>query len=406
MVNALYEIQSYELFYNLINISFYNRKNLITVLTQLSLNKNYLLGIQMSNKKILLLTKYSRKGASSRLRTLQYLPYLENNGFSFDVQSLFNDAYLESLYKGKKHNKLTIIKLYLKRLCTLRNLKRYDLIWIEKEVFPYFPAIIEKLMKLNGINYIVDYDDAIFHNYDMSKNKILRTFLGNKIDKVMKYSETVIAGNHYLMQRAENSGAKQVAVIPTTVNHNKYENRYDYSKDMLTVGWIGSPMTQKYVVDILPALLAVNRKYPFRLLLVGASENIKNETEDLNIDILPWSEDMEVDLIRQMDIGIMPLINGPWEKGKCGYKLIQYMACGVAVIASPVGVNRDIVTTSNSGQLASSIEDWVSALSKAITSKELRYKNGLAGRMAVKDYYSIQSQVPSIINIINKSIKN
>lgn len=360
----------------------------------------------MSDKKILLLTKYSRKGASSRLRTLQYLPYLEKHGFSFDVQSLFDDNYLEYLYNGQKRHILSILKLYLMRLYALKKLKNYDLVWIEKEIFPYFPAFLEQLMNLKGIKYIVDYDDAIFHNYDMSNNKVLKFLLGNKIDKVMKNAETVIAGNEYLLKRAQTAGARQVTIVPTVVDHNKYKIRSTSSKNMLTIGWIGSPITQKYIIELFPALLAVNQKHPFRLLLVGASNYILKESKGLQIDIVPWTEDTEVDLIRQMDIGIMPLKDGPWEKGKCGYKLIQYMACGVSVIATPIGVNKDIVLKSNSGQLASSLEEWIFALNKAITSKDYCLKTGMSGHIAVRKYYSIESQVNSLVRTFNEVIRN
>lgn len=360
----------------------------------------------MHNKKILLLTKYSRKGASSRLRTLQYLPYLKNYGFAFEVQSLFDDSYLDSLYKGKKRNTLAVFKLYLSRLYALKNIKNYDLIWIEKEIFPYCPALIERLMNFFGVNYIVDYDDAVFHNYDKSKNKLIKLFLSKKIDRVMQNAKIVIVGNDYLMNRAKAAGAKQVIKIPTVVNHSKYKSRVKSTEDKITIGWIGSPMTQKYIIELLPALLTVSRKHQFRLLLVGASDNIIRKARNLDIDIRPWSEDTEVNLIREMDIGIMPLKTGSWEQGKCGYKLIQYMACGLSVIATPIGVNKDIVIQSNSGQLATSSEEWIAALSKAISSKELRMNNGISGRTAVRKYYSIESQVETMVDTLNQGIGN
>lgn len=357
----------------------------------------------MAKNKILVLTKYSRKGASSRLRTLQYLPYLENKGYIFEVSSLFDDNYLESLYNSKK-NSVDILKLYIKRLYILRKVYNYDLLWIEKELFPYLPSVFEKLMNILGIRYIVDYDDAIFHNYDMSNNELIRTFLSKKIDSVMKNSSCVIAGNQYLRERAEFAKAKNIHIVPTVVDHNKYLNHFASTNDVLTVGWIGSPTTQKYVLEILPALVAANKETSFKLLLVGASKNIINEIKDLEVEIHPWSEDTEVDLIRKMDIGIMPLHDGPWEQGKCGYKLIQYMACGVTVIASPVGVNKEIIVQSNAGQLASSREEWIVALTKALRSDVLRNKTGFNGRQAVKSYYSIESQANRINNIIKRCI--
>lgn len=351
--------------------------------------------------KVLVLTKYPRMGASSRLRTLQFLPLLETSGFEFTVQSLFDNAYLENLYNNGNRSKLASIRYYFKRFLTLLTVKQYDLIWIEKELFPYFPAFFEKILVTIGVRYIVDYDDAIFHNYDFSKNKLIKFFLKKKIDKVMKYSSCVMAGNNYLATRAKSSGAKNIKLRPTVVDHLKYETKEDVSKDLLTIGWIGSPTTQKYITEIAPMLYEINRQCSFRLLLVGATTAIKKDLQGLEVDIYPWDENTEADLIRLMDIGIMPLHDGPWEKGKCGYKLIQYMASGVPVIASDVGVNREIIENSKSGLLVKEQSDWSSTIVKLINSPNLRAQFGEAGRDAVEQNYSIQSQLPKINKILN-----
>lgn len=351
--------------------------------------------------KVLVLTKYPRMGASSRLRTLQFLPLLETSGFDFTVQSLFDNAYLENLYNTGRRAKLASAHHYFKRFLTLLTVKQYDLIWIEKELFPYFPAFFEKILAIIGVRYIVDYDDAIFHNYDLSKNKLIKFFLKKKIDKVMKYSSCVMAGNNYLAKRAKSSGAQNIKLRPTVVDHLKYKTKVDVGKDLLTIGWIGSPTTQKYITEIAPILYEINRQCSFRLLLVGATNNIKKELHGLEVEICPWDENTEADLIRLMDIGIMPLHDGPWEKGKCGYKLIQYMASGVPVIASDVGVNREIIENSKSGLLVKEQSDWSSTIVKLINSPNLRAQLGETGRDAVEQNYSIQSQLPKINKILN-----
>lgn len=357
------------------------------------------------SKKILIFTKYPRIGASSRLRSLQYLPMLEQQGFKFTVRSLFDEAYLNNLYGTGGRSRLAVLSYYFKRLLTLFTVWRYDLVWIEKELFPYFPAVFEKLLAIFCVKYIVDYDDAIFHNYDLSGKKVIRYFLSKKIDKVMKYSSYVMAGNAYLAERAKCAGAKNIQLLPTVVNHLRYQQRENLTEDVLTVGWIGSPSTQKYVVEILPALLAVYQQQPFRLLLVGATDDARKELQGLDVDIYPWSEETEADLIRLMDMGIMPLHDGPWEKGKCGYKIIQYMACGVPVVASDVGVNSDIVKSSKSGLLVCEPADWQSALLKLLTSLSLRTQCGQAGRLAVEKRYSVESQLPILKYILSSLVK-
>lgn len=354
--------------------------------------------------KILLLSKYSRKGASTRLRLLQYLPFLETDGFQITVTSLFDDQYLDQLYRNGKRAPLRMLMLYLRRLFVLLSAFRYDLIWIEKEIFPYMPAFAERVLYWLGKRYVVDYDDAIFHNYDLSGNPVLRRVLGRKIDVVMRYASCVVAGNDYLVSRAKAAGAVCVELVPTVVDASRYNLKESLAAAHPVIGWIGSPSTQSYVVDIAPALTSLCQKHNARLLLVGASADIASEFPGLDVEVASWSEESEADLIAQMDIGIMPLPDGPWEKGKCGYKLIQYMACGIPVIASPVGVNVDIVGASQCGLLAANVVDWELALAKLLESPERRIQLGSAGRKAVESWYSLSVQAPVLARIFTQSM--
>jgi len=302
---------------------------------------------------------------------------------------------------------MKIAWLYIRRFVSLFEFYKYDLIWIEKEIFPYFPAFAERVLFLCGKRYVVDYDDAIFHNYDLSDNLLVRKFLGRKIDSVMRDSSCVIAGNSYLASRAREAGASCVELIPTVVDHDRYIPRqYCNVSEDLVVGWIGSPSTQKYVVGIREALIQVVIKHKnARLILVGATKEIVSEFSGINVEAVPWSEETEAELISKMDVGIMPLPDGPWEKGKCGYKLIQYMACAVPVVASPVGVNTEIINSSNSGFLASSVHDWEAAIVHLLESPELRNLMGSAGRKAVEENYSLQVQSPVLSGIFKEIIQ-
>jgi len=356
--------------------------------------------------KVLILTKYPRMGASSRLRTLQYLPILEQQGFEFTVRSLFDEKYLEKLYVDGSRSRLAISKYYFKRFLTLFSVYRYDLIWIEYELFPYLPAFAERALALIGKKYVVDYDDAIFHNYDLANNPILRRFLAKKIDKVMANASCVIAGNAYLAERAQAAGAKYIEWVPTVVDRSRYMPLTKIEDNSKVIGWIGSPSTQKYIIDIKEALRTVCERHSAHLLLVGATQDIINQLPGIQVEVAPWNEDSEAQLIQQMDIGIMPLPDGPWEKGKCGYKLIQYMACGVPVIASPIGVNSDIINGSKCGYLADDLEQWTNFLSILLSSAEQREILGNAGRKAVEETYSLQVQIPILARIFNSIIKS
>lgn len=204
---------------------------------------------------VLALTKYARLGASSRLRTYQYADAIELAQINWHIIPLLDDKYIEALYQKKRVGVLYLFKKYLSRLKILLNVSRYDVIWIEKELFPGLPAWAEKVLFFCGVKYIVDYDDAIFHNYDQSKN-IIKRFLRKKIDAVMCHSALVTAGNKYLADRAIYAGGQWVEIFPTVVDLNRYPTiDINNTPTLLTIGWIGSPSTVKYLNLILPMLV-------------------------------------------------------------------------------------------------------------------------------------------------------
>lgn len=368
--------------------------------------------------KVLLLSKYPRQGASSRLRSLQYLPALAAAGIEVTVSSLFDDAYLQSLYGRGRRPRLRPLLLYLKRLLVLPGAFRYDLIWIEKELFPYAPAWFEQLLSAAGVRYVVDYDDAIFHHYDLAGSALLRKTLGHKIDTVMARAACVIAGNQYLAKRARHAGAARVEMIPTVVDHTRYPQTAPLATvpqaqivgqgmtgKQRVIGWIGSPSTQRYVVEIKAALQQVCERLNARLMLVGAADNVVTQLAGMPVEVIPWSEETEAHSIAQMDVGIMPLVDGPWERGKCGYKLIQYMASGVPVVASAVGVNIEIVSGSRCGRLVQSIDEWATALQELLVDPQLRHTLGRAGRDRVEKKYSLDAQAPLLAGILQSTVR-
>ena len=348
--------------------------------------------------KVALFSRHTRMGASSRLRSMQYLPFLEDEKITVDVFPLYDSDYLHKLYAGKGRSKAKVLQRYLTRLYRLFAVGKYDVIWIEKELFPYLPAWAEALIARLGKPYVVDYDDAVFHNYDLSNNKLVRLLLSNKIDKIMRNASAVIAGNAYLAERAVQSGSKNVVTIPTVLDHSRYQ-ALETDNEVPIIGWIGSPTTQIYVLELKDMFLELQKKVSFNIHLVGATQQMQDKLEGLKVEILPWSEAAEASYIEKFDIGIMPLIDGPWEKGKCGYKLIQYMACAKPVVASPVGVNVDIITSCQCGYLANSLEQWETSLSKLLHFKEKRISFGDAGQKLVQNFYSLQVQAPLLADV-------
>lgn len=347
--------------------------------------------------KILYFTKYSRLGASSRLRSYQYFPQLEEQGFKITAKPLFEDLYLKKLYSGQS-TKAEVVKSYLKRFFSLFAVFSYDLVVIEKELFPYIPPFFEWILKSLKIKYIVDYDDAIFHNYDLSNSFLIKFFLKNKIKYVMKYAYLVTAGNSYLTSFAQQAGARKISIIPTVINVNNYKPKSPAQSSPIIIGWIGSPSTLKYLKSLYPILKQLCDRYPVKVHVIGGKSGIGlGENEE----IIEWSEDIEGDLIKACDIGIMPLEDSPWERGKCGYKLIQYMGCSLPIIASPVGVNTEIVKDGWNGFLAMNDQEWLDKLLFYINNEETRYIHGARGRAIVEEKYNLNLTSKQLISIMS-----
>jgi glycosyltransferase involved in cell wall biosynthesis len=358
----------------------------------------------MKRIKVLLFSKYSRRGPSSRLRSLQYLPLLKEQGIDVQVRALFPDAYLEALYQG--HGRAARYKgLWYggQRVIELLKSKDFDLIWIEGELFPYLPMWIESALLRADRPYVVDYDDALFHRYDLSSSALIRRVLGRKIDQVMRGAFCVMVGNQYLADRASSAGARCIEIIPTAVDAGRYGVSHDHGGGLPVIGWIGSPATENYVLDVRGLLEKVCGENRARLVLVGAQKTSAEHFDGVQPEVVAWSEDTEAQAIATMDIGIMPLRDSPWERGKCGYKIVQYMACGLPVVASSVGANRDIVRHGENGFLASNDQEWRDSLQCLIRDPSLRHRMGRAGRRCVEDHYSIRTQAPRLAALLRNA---
>ncbi|BBC73976.1 conserved hypothetical protein [Altererythrobacter sp. B11] len=329
---------------------------------------------------------------------MQYLPALAKRGVKVEVAPFFDDRYLERLYSGRATG-ISVAHALVRRVSQLRSTQDYDVIWLEKEALPWLPWIIERALFGGKVPIVTDYDDAIFHRYDQHRNGVVRAALGKKIDKIMAASALVVAGNAYLAARAEAAGARAVRVVPTVVDYGRYagEGR-TLSAERPKIGWIGTPGTwASYMEPLRDCFLRAAESGNAELLAVGAGNGWATHPR---LAIAEWSEATEVDRIRSMDIGIMPLDDTPWSRGKCGYKLIQYMACGVPVVASPVGVNSQIVRHGINGFLASSECEWEHYLTRLLSDSTLRERMGEAGRIMVAKEFSLDAQVTKIADAL------
>ena len=270
---------------------------------------------------------------------------------------------------------------------------------MEKEILPWFPALFEFLLHKNNIPCVVDYDDAVFHRYDMHSSPIVRMLLGHKIDRVMRNAALVIVGNEYLAERAKQTGNGKVELLPSVVDVSRYTQKRRDDRSTFTIGWIGSPVTAPYLDIIRDAVTSLDSDLSIRMSLLGAGA--VHPFANMPTTILPWDEETELSIGERFDVGIMPLTDGPFERGKCGYKLIQYMAGGLPVIASPVGINRQIVEDGINGYLATSTVDWLVALRTLKHDINKRYEMGQAGRSKAEKLYNLQVTAPKLLTLLS-----
>ena len=351
--------------------------------------------------KILILPRYEPQGASSRYRFYQYIPYLNAQGWDVTVKPLLSNNYIRSLYDKTPLPVSEIIQGYFKRIIQILNKNNFDLIWLQQELFPWIPSVFENILVRGNIKIVADYDDAFFHRYDQNNSFFIRNLLKNKIDSVMEYADMVLAGNNYLLERAKLTN-RNVKLFPTVVDINKFKNSNPIKDDVFTIGWIGSPGTANYLKIIEDALKEVSLDKDIRINLIGAN---KIKINSVSINYIKWDENTEVEEISKFDVGIMPLPDNSWERGKCGLKLIQYLSCNLPVIGSPVGVNREIIINGVNGFQANSTDEWIKYIRLLKDDKELMLKMGKNGRRFVEEKYSLQRNVVKLIDYFNELLR-
>lgn len=357
----------------------------------------------LNNKTIIYFTKYTEKGPSSRYRSFQYKDILEKE-FDIKYYSLFNDDYIQNLYTNRKTNYFQIFIAYFRRIIqVLKYLGTNNIVFIEYELLPYFPSILEYLLFKSKVRIILDYDDAIFHNYDLHSNSLIRYLFGNKIYKIVKYANTVITGSPYLSSHL-NRFTNNIVEIPTSINYANYTSNFhlESNKDEITIGWIGSKSTSINIINIKEVIKIIYKLNPnITFKLMGFDDNLKSQLELPNVQFYNWTTQEELIFLREIDLGIMPLEDTSFNRGKCGFKLIQYMAMGKPTLSTPLEANVKI-NRNNSNLFATSKEEWVQSINKFISYLSFYREVGLKNQKIVEKYYSVEANSIIYIKIFNQ----
>jgi len=330
-------------------------------------------------------------------------------GFHVTVSPFFTPDFFRVVYRRGEYLKKAIL-FTLQALNRLRLINRagdYDVIFVYREAFPLGPPLIEMaLSRICGRALLYDFDDAIFLPNTSQANRMV-TFLKYpaKVRTIIRESKHVVAGNRYLAQYARRY-THRVTVIPSCVDTTRFvpntrSRKLDPERPL--VGWIGSPTTVPYLLSLEDVLTRMAQDQPFTLRVSGAGRTLK--FPGVVVDNVPWTLEQEVSLFNTCDVGVYPLWDDAWSRGKCGFKAIQFMACGVPVVAAAVGVNREIIEDGVNGFLASTETEWLEKLGWLLTDHALRKKLGQAARETVLDRYSLAVHAPMMAAVFRSVVQ-
>ncbi|TGD82978.1 glycosyltransferase family 4 protein [Hymenobacter wooponensis] len=350
--------------------------------------------------KILFVVPYpAGKAPSQRFRFEQYLPLLTEAGHTWLLASFIDLATWDILYKpGHAFAKATGIVLgFLRRFALLFSVPQYDYVFIHREASPIGPPVFEWLIaKLLRKKVIYDFDDAIWLPNTSDANKIVAGVKWHhKVASICRWAYKVSCGNEYLAAYARQFNSR-VVVNPTTIDtvhlHNKVRNQL--TPDRLVIGWTGTHSTLKYIEQVVPVLSKLEQEFDFEFRVIS------NQPPRLPLKSLvyvPWKKETEIADLLHFHVGLMPLEDDIWAKGKCAFKALQYMALGEPALVSPVGMNTEVVQDGYNGYVCSDAADWESALRKLLQTPALRSELGHNARLTIEERYSVTANRPNFL---------
>jgi len=358
--------------------------------------------------KIQFLFPYPLKNApSQRFRFEQYLSLLDEKRFEVSNQSFWDERSWSILYKsGFKLQKLAgFLRGVLRRFKILFQLSETDFVFIHRECLPIGPPVVEWIIaKRLKKKIIYDFDDAIWLPNTSAENKMV-AFLKwhGKVAAICKWSHKISCGNAFL---ADYAGLynKNVIINPTTIDtvhlHNPAPVLAAKKTGPLVIGWTGTQSTLPYILSLIPTLVKLESKYSRQVrLMIVANKDPKLKLHF--VDFVPWSKETEIEDLKAMDIGVMPLNDDIWAKGKCGFKALQYMALEIPALVSPVGVNTEIVDDGVNGYWCATESQWLEHLEQLIIDPELRKKMGQMGRRKIVSHYSVSSNSSAFLGLFS-----
>jgi glycosyltransferase involved in cell wall biosynthesis len=360
-----------------------------------------------SKPRVLFLINHPIEDPSCRFRIYQFVPYLERAGFACDVRPFTTKALYHAIRgRGRYSTKaIETLRCTARRLGDIIESSRYDLIVIHREAFPFFTPLIEELVLSRHSKVIFGFDDAIYEGHGKTSNLphpwLYRFKYGSGINQVLKRCALVTPGSNTLAEYARRFNP-HVTVVPTVIDIEQYIFREEPENvKPVVVGWFGSRSTSQYLTVVEPALKRLANAFPGEVgfCFYGDSEY---QSALPNSAVIPFSVQTEVEELGKIHIGLMPLPDNPWTRGKCSLKALQYMARGVPVITSPVGMAADVVQHGVNGYLARNEQEWFQCLDLLVHSSALRRQFAIQGRKTVERSYSLQTWGPRLASLFNE----
>jgi len=353
--------------------------------------------------KILFLIPYPiYESPSQRFRFEQYFSLLTLNGISYSVQSFLTKKGWRSIFQSDNilRKATAMIIGLMRRMVVLAQIPAFDFVFIHREVCPFGPPVFEWIIAhIFRKKIIYDFDDAIWATDKKDEGQLEKIIRWrSKIKNICRWSYKVSCGNDYLCSYASKYN-RHVILNPTTIDTRLHttDNHKKQNTNKITIGWTGSHSTLKYLREIVPVIQTLELKYPQLQFLVIANQ--KPVLDLRSLVFLPWSVTSEIEDLIKIDIGIMPLPDDEWSKGKCGFKILQYMALEIPALASPVGVNNKIIDNENNGFLCGTQQEWLFNIEQLINNDQLRLAMGMQGRSFIERHYSVSSNSANFLSL-------
>lgn len=348
----------------------------------------------------------------------QFLPYLKSRGIECDVAPFISSELFREIYRrGRTVPKAAgIARSVLGRVVDAMRATRVDVVYVSREAMLFGPPVIEWLIsKVARCPMVFDFDDAIFVSYLSPTYGRVASWLKSpsKLSRILAMSAHIIAGNEYLASYARRHN-RRVTIVPTVVDTELFAGASPLSRPRAdragkgacapknpVIGWIGSHSTAQYLDLIAPALQQFSRRRRFIFRVIGAGRDVN--IPGVEVENRPWDMATEIRDFQDLDIGVYPIRDDEWARGKCAFKAIQYMAAGAPCVSSPVGMTREVIRHGVNGFLADSTEEWVHCLDLLLGDGSLRDRLAREGRITIEEKYSLKTHAPRLANVLEEA---